>query len=73
MATKVAAQAKLGCTADIWDQLLLGCAGGACGSVDLQLVDLTPDRVLRPLAQALLHVSLSAANFSKSEIGMLDL
>jgi len=35
----------LGCTADIWDQLLLGCAGGACGSVDLQLLDLTPDRV----------------------------
>jgi len=35
----------LGCTADIWDQLLLGCAGGACGNVDLQLLDLTPDRV----------------------------
>ena len=35
----------LGCTADIWDQLVLGCAGGACGSVDLQLLDLTPDRV----------------------------
>jgi len=35
----------LGCTADIWDQLLLGCAGGAWGSVDLQLLDLTPDRV----------------------------
>ena len=83
MATKVAAQAKtrkhtLGCTADIWDQgppdqLLLGCAGGACGSVDLQLLDLTPDSVLRPLAQALLHVSLSVASFSKSEIAMLDL
>jgi len=29
----------LDCTADIWDQLLLGCAGGACGSVDLQLLD----------------------------------
>ena len=49
MVTKVAAQAKLGSThsaagrTSAWDQLLLvlGCAGGACGSVDLQLLDLT--------------------------------
>ena len=70
----------LGCIADIWDQLLLRCAGGACGSVDLQLLDLTPDRVCsdhwrRHFSMYLCsHVSLSAAScFSKSEIKMLDL
>ena len=66
----------LGCTVDIWDQLLLGCAAGACGSVNLQLLDLTPDRVCSDHLHWRKHFFmylLSVASFSKSEIEMLDL
>jgi len=46
VATKVAAQAKLGSTHSAALRTSgTSCAGGACGSVDLQLLDLTPDRV----------------------------